>query len=80
MSKFAAFIFIIALRIVYQPANSQKEYEPFTTPSDHAATISQSLPAKQINSGESITNDFARIDQKENQEGIDQKKIPGIKN
>ena len=69
MSKFAAFIFILVLRILYQPSGSKKDIAPFTTPSHLQEPTSQFIPAKQNNAGESIYNEFISPDKKDNEGG-----------
>lgn len=57
MSKFTAFIFILALRILYQPSSAQKELAPFTTMSQLPESTSQIIPVKQISTDRTIGTD-----------------------
>ena len=49
MTKFTAFIFIVALRIVYHPSPAQNEMAPFTNPSPLSSVTTLLHPAKLIN-------------------------------
>lgn len=57
MSKFTAFIIILALRILIQPSDSKKDIAPFAKPSHFREFTSQVN-----NAGESITTDFINKD------------------
>jgi len=48
MSKFTAFIIIVALRIVFHPSDAQSGIAPFTSPSTLPASAHSLAPAKLI--------------------------------
>jgi hypothetical protein len=52
MTKFTAFIILVALRIAYHPADVQSDRAPFTSPSSTMAIA----PAKLINITGSVSN------------------------
>lgn len=55
MTKYIAFIIIIALRIAYNPASAQKEAVPFASPAPLPATTN-TVPARLISIDGSISN------------------------
>jgi hypothetical protein len=57
MSKFTALIFILALRIFFQPSESKKDIAPFAKPSHFREFTSQVNNAR-----ETITIDFINKD------------------
>lgn len=57
MTKFTAFIIIVALRIVFQPSGVQSGLDPFTSPSSMPpATTNSFAPAKLISISGSISH------------------------
>jgi hypothetical protein len=56
MTKFTAFVMIIALRIGYHPSNAQNDIAPFTSPSPHLSSIVSFVPAKIISINGKISN------------------------
>lgn len=53
MTKFTAFILIVALRIAFHPSNAQSDLSPFTNTSFHPASI---IPAKLISISGAVKN------------------------
>lgn len=62
MSKFTAFIFILALRILFQPSESKNDSAPFAKPSHIPEFTSQHINAEQNNASETNTTDFINKD------------------
>jgi hypothetical protein len=56
MTKFTAFIILVALRIAYQPSNEQSDRVPFASPSPLSSSTIFIAPAKLINITGSISN------------------------
>jgi hypothetical protein len=56
MTKYTAFVIIVALRIMYHPSHSQSELAPFVSPSPLPAPTISVFPAKLININGSISN------------------------
>jgi hypothetical protein len=57
MTKFTAFVIVIALRIGYHPFNTQNNIAPFASPSLRSASTTSVAPAKLISISGSISND-----------------------
>lgn len=55
MTKFTAFVIIVALRIIYHPSDAQTDIAPFASPSPLPSTLSVN-PAKVISIDGSISN------------------------
>lgn len=68
MTKFAAFIFVLALRIMYQPSQSQKDRAPFTNPSHLPETTIHITPVKQTNTLKSSGNDIVILAKKDKED------------
>jgi hypothetical protein len=56
MTKFAAFIIIVALRIAYQPSNAQPGITPFANPSSLSSGTALLHPAKLIRFNGNVSN------------------------
>ncbi len=56
MIKYAAFIFILALRILYHPLNAKSDIPPFASPSPLPNTTNVASPAKVISIDGSISS------------------------
>ena len=56
MTKFTAFVFIVALRIVYHPSDAQNDFAPFASPSPLPTATISIAPAKLISINGSISN------------------------
>ena len=56
MTKFAAFVIIIALRLMYQPSQAQQNTAPFASQPPLSATTILSFPAKLISFNGSLEN------------------------
>ena len=56
MTKFTAFIIIIALRIAYQPSNAQSDRAPFASPSSLSSGTALLHPDKLISFNGNISN------------------------
>lgn len=54
MTKYTAFVIIVALRIMYHPSDAQTEIAPFTSPSPLPASTISITPAKLLNVNGSI--------------------------
>jgi hypothetical protein len=52
MTKFTAFVIIVAIRIIYQPSYGQNDIAPFASPSTTISTV----PAKVISFSGSLSN------------------------
>ena len=56
MTKFTAFVIIIALRIVYHPSNAQSDRAPFASPSSFSSGAALLHPDKLISFNGHISN------------------------
>jgi hypothetical protein len=56
MSKFTAFVIIVALRVIYHPFHAQADIAPFTSPPALPASTISIAPAKLISINGSISN------------------------
>jgi hypothetical protein len=56
MTKFTAFVMIVALRIVYHPSDAQNDLAPFASPSPLPASTISITPAQLISINGSIRN------------------------
>jgi len=56
MTKFTAFVIIVALRIIYHPSHAQTDIAPFASPSPLPPTTLSIAPAKVISIDGSISN------------------------
>ena len=56
MTKFTAFVFLVALRIVYHPSNAQNEIAPFASPSLRSAFTISISPATLISVNGTVSN------------------------
>jgi len=56
MTKYTAFIFILALRIMYHPLSAKSDIAPFASPSPLPAITSSATPAKLISIDGSISS------------------------
>ena len=56
MTKFSAFVIILALRIIYHPAPKQPVIAPFINPAPAGSPSQQFIPARKIIIDESIYN------------------------
>jgi len=56
MTKFTAFVIIVALRIIYHPSHAQTDIAPFASPAPLPTTSFSIVPAKVISIDGSISN------------------------
>ncbi len=56
MTKFTAFVIIVALRIMYHPTHAQSDIAPFASPTSFSTTTISVTPAKLISLDGSISN------------------------
>ena len=56
MTKFTAFIILVALRIAYQPSIAQTDIAPFASPSSFSPGAASSHPAKLLRFNGNISN------------------------
>lgn len=56
MTKFAAFVIIVACRVVYHPSHAPSDIAPFASPSSLSPSTISIAPAKLININGSISN------------------------
>lgn len=56
MTKFTAFVIIVALRIIYHPVSAKTETAPFASPTPRPVPTGSIVPAKLISINGSISN------------------------